>query len=94
MIHSFSKQLPRRYVLPPKLLSDPLFRTHSSPQPLDYNMISDNDLYTLAIFIGTAAMLLIILYHYLEVNAVPQPAEDSKVAATSEPDAKAASLWR
>jgi len=33
-------------------------------------MISDNDLYSLAIFLGSAAMLLIILYHYLEVNAV------------------------
>jgi len=32
-------------------------------------MISDNDLYSLAIFLGSAAMLLIILYHYLEVNA-------------------------
>ncbi|KAF2472170.1 uncharacterized protein BDR25DRAFT_222039 [Lindgomyces ingoldianus] len=32
-------------------------------------MISDNQLYTLAIFLGTAAMLLIILYHFLEVNS-------------------------
>jgi oligosaccharyl transferase complex subunit OST4 len=32
-------------------------------------MISDNQLYTLAIFLGTSAMLLIVLYHYLEVNA-------------------------
>ena len=33
-------------------------------------MISDSQLYTLAIFLGSAAMLLIVLYHFLEVNAV------------------------
>jgi oligosaccharyl transferase complex subunit OST4 len=32
-------------------------------------MISDNDLYTLSIFLGSCAMLLIILYHFLEVNS-------------------------
>jgi oligosaccharyl transferase complex subunit OST4 len=32
-------------------------------------MISDTGLYTLAIFLGSAAMLLIVLYHFLEVNA-------------------------
>ena len=32
-------------------------------------MISDNDLYSLAIFLGSLAMLLIVLYHFLEVNA-------------------------
>ncbi|KAK1481274.1 RNA recognition domain-containing protein [Colletotrichum cuscutae] len=31
-------------------------------------MISDNDLYRLAIFLGSAAMVLIIFYHYVEVN--------------------------
>lgn len=48
-------------------------------------MISDNDLYSLAIFLGSAAMLLIVLYHYLEVNAVDEPSEmlekDSAVGA-------------
>jgi oligosaccharyl transferase complex subunit OST4 len=33
-------------------------------------MISDNDLYRLAVFLGVAAMILIVVYHYLEVNAV------------------------
>ena len=33
-------------------------------------MISDDDLYTLAIFLGSLAMLLIVLYHFLEVNAI------------------------
>ncbi|TVY49339.1 hypothetical protein LCER1_G009120, partial [Lachnellula cervina] len=43
-------------------------------------MISDDDLYRLAIFLGSAAMLLIILYHFLEVNSVEEPSE--KVGAT------------
>ena len=33
-------------------------------------MISDNDLYSLAIFLGSLAMLLIVLYHFLQVNAI------------------------
>ncbi len=32
-------------------------------------MISDSTLYTLSIFLGSLAMLLIILYHYLEINS-------------------------
>ena len=32
-------------------------------------MISDNNLYQLAIFLGSVSMLLIVLYHFLEVNA-------------------------
>jgi len=32
-------------------------------------MITDAQLYSLAIFFGSAAMLLIVLYHFLEVNA-------------------------
>lgn len=35
-------------------------------------MISDNDLYTLAIFLGSLSMLLIVLYHFLEINAEPE----------------------
>jgi oligosaccharyl transferase complex subunit OST4 len=34
-------------------------------------MISDSTLYSLSIFLGSLAMLLIILYHFLEVNARP-----------------------
>lgn len=33
-------------------------------------MITDNQLYSLALFLGSAAMLLIVLYHFLEVNAL------------------------
>lgn len=36
-------------------------------------MISDNDLYSLAIFLGSASMLLIIAYHFIEVNAAKEP---------------------
>jgi oligosaccharyl transferase complex subunit OST4 len=32
-------------------------------------MISDANLYSLAVFLGSAAMLLIVLYHFLEINA-------------------------
>ncbi|KAH0288226.1 hypothetical protein KCU62_g5336, partial [Aureobasidium sp. EXF-3399] len=32
-------------------------------------MISDDQLYQLAIFLGSVSMLLIVLYHFLEVNA-------------------------
>lgn len=35
-------------------------------------MISDRDLFSLAIFLGAASMILIVLYHFLEVNAVPE----------------------
>ncbi len=41
-------------------------------------MISDDELYRLAIFLGSAAMLLIILYHFLEVNAVEDPVVEGK----------------
>lgn len=45
-------------------------------------MISDNDLYSLAIFLGSLAMLLIVLYHFLQVNAIEddplQPSETKK----------------
>ena len=34
-------------------------------------MITDNALYSLAVFLGSAAMLLIVLYHFLEINAQP-----------------------
>ncbi|KAJ5718525.1 hypothetical protein N7488_004171 [Penicillium malachiteum] len=32
-------------------------------------MISDGDLYRLAIFLGSCAMMLIVFYHFLDVNA-------------------------
>ncbi|KAF2034899.1 hypothetical protein EK21DRAFT_55674 [Setomelanomma holmii] len=45
-------------------------------------MITDNQLYSLAIFLGSASMLLIVLYHFLEVNSEDHvAAEKPKVAA-------------
>jgi oligosaccharyl transferase complex subunit OST4 len=58
-------------------------------------MIADDDLYRLAVFLGSAAMLLIVLYHYLEINSVEEPAENNKAAASSSPtDAKVGSIVR
>ncbi|RHZ48344.1 dolichyl-diphosphooligosaccharide--protein glycosyltransferase subunit 4 [Aspergillus thermomutatus] len=41
-------------------------------------MISDDDLYRLAIFLGSCAMMMIVLYHFLEVNAKDN-ADDGEV---------------
>jgi oligosaccharyl transferase complex subunit OST4 len=58
-------------------------------------MISDDDLYRLAIFLGSAAMLLIILYHFLEINAVEEPADvKSKPNTSSQQEAKAGTAGR
>ncbi|CAJ2511632.1 Uu.00g072570.m01.CDS01 [Anthostomella pinea] len=43
----------------------------------DFTMISDDDLYRLAIFLGSVAMVLIVVYHFFEVNSQ----EDSALAA-------------
>lgn len=43
-------------------------------------MISDDDLHRLAIFLGSCAMMLIILYHFLEVNAKDDGTETSASA--------------
>ncbi|KAK5948455.1 hypothetical protein OHC33_010489 [Knufia fluminis] len=40
-------------------------------------MISDSQLYTLALFLGSASMLLIVLYHFLEVNAQDENVDES-----------------
>ncbi|PBP25700.1 hypothetical protein BUE80_DR003441 [Diplocarpon rosae] len=53
------------------------------PLEITFKMISDDDLYRLAIFLGSAAMLLIVLYHFLEVNAVEEPEVDSKASTSS-----------
>ncbi len=53
-------------------------------------MISDDELYRLAIFLGSAAMLLIILYHFLEVNAVEEPVDaKTKTTHSTQQDSKA-----
>jgi hypothetical protein len=44
-------------------------------------MISDDDLYRLAIFLGSCAMMMIVLYHFLDVNASEEEAESAKSAS-------------
>ena len=44
-------------------------------------MITDDGLNSLAIFLGSLAMLLIVLYHFLEVNAIEDAPTDEKTAA-------------
>ncbi|QPC79878.1 hypothetical protein HYE68_010630 [Fusarium pseudograminearum] len=45
-------------------------------------MITDGQLYQLAIFFGVAAMLLILVYHFLEVNAPENTATSGKEGAS------------
>lgn len=63
-----------RQIHPKVLLRPPAARsTFAEARPsTTATMISDNDLYTLAIFLGSLAMLLIVLYHFLEVNAIQE----------------------
>jgi hypothetical protein len=42
-------------------------------------MISDADLYRLAVFLGSTSMVLIVLYHFLEING--DGASNNKVEA-------------
>lgn len=55
-------------------------------------MISDDDLYRLAVFLGVIAMLLIVVYHWLEINAVETPLMDQKVTKSSRPSERDASV--
>ncbi|EME78904.1 uncharacterized protein MYCFIDRAFT_43711 [Pseudocercospora fijiensis CIRAD86] len=41
-------------------------------------MISDSSLYSLAVFLGAASMLMIVLYHFLEINS-DEHSENQKV---------------
>ncbi|KAI4218376.1 MAG: hypothetical protein L6R36_008989, partial [Xanthoria steineri] len=58
--------------------------------PVPPTMITDDQLYSLAIFLGSISMLLIVLYHFLEVNAQEEgaaakdtsPANKTSAAAT------------
>lgn len=47
-------------------------------------MITDNQLYSLALFFGCAAMLMIVLYHFLEVNSVDDTTNNEKTAAAAQ----------
>ncbi|KAK6825248.1 hypothetical protein PG987_012742 [Apiospora arundinis] len=43
-------------------------------------MISDDDLYRLAIFLGSVSMVLIVVYHFFEVNSVEEGGLAEKAA--------------
>ncbi|KAK7977498.1 hypothetical protein PG984_005898 [Apiospora sp. TS-2023a] len=43
-------------------------------------MISDDDLYRLAIFLGSVSMVLIVVYHFFEVNSVEESGLAEKAA--------------
>jgi oligosaccharyl transferase complex subunit OST4 len=53
-------------------------------------MISDDELYALAIFLGSAAMLMIVLYHFLEANSVEEVDAKASAPVTSSTKAKSA----
>ncbi|KAJ5762548.1 uncharacterized protein N7511_005930 [Penicillium nucicola] len=59
-------------------------------------MISDDDLYRLAIFLGSCAMMMIVLYHFLDVNATEDEPTDAvnPKAETSAPLASAETTTR
>ncbi|KAF7528176.1 hypothetical protein PCG10_001465 [Penicillium crustosum] len=44
-------------------------------------MISDDDLYRLAIFLGSCAMMMIVLYHFLDVNSSDEEPESAESAS-------------
>ncbi|EHK26725.1 uncharacterized protein TRIVIDRAFT_50011 [Trichoderma virens Gv29-8] len=44
-------------------------------------MISDDELYKLAIFLGSISMVLIVVYHFLEVNSQDKSAAAVKKAS-------------
>jgi hypothetical protein len=48
-------------------------------------MISDDDLYRLAIFLGSVAMILIVFYHFFEVNSQESQPPKVKAPATKAP---------
>ncbi|RAL17037.1 dolichyl-diphosphooligosaccharide--protein glycosyltransferase subunit 4 [Aspergillus homomorphus CBS 101889] len=59
-------------------------------------MITDDELHRLAVFLGSCAMMMIVLYHFLEVNAKDDGAEldapaDKKLPGIS-PESAAASV--
>ncbi|KAL7932296.1 Oligosaccaryltransferase domain-containing protein [Trichoderma chlorosporum] len=46
-----------------------------------FTMISDDELYRLAIFLGSISMVLIVVYHFLEVNSQEKSAAAVKKAS-------------
>lgn len=44
-------------------------------------MITDGELYNIAVLLGAAAMVLIVVYHYVEVNAADKESPSEKPQA-------------
>jgi hypothetical protein len=62
--------------------------TRPTPQPPNNlarknNMITDNELNSIAVFLGTLMMTLIVLYHFLAVNSSDKSASASEDEITS-----------
>ncbi|KAI1825782.1 Oligosaccaryltransferase-domain-containing protein [Xylaria intraflava] len=62
-------------------------------------MISDDELYQLAIFLGSVAMLLIVVYHFFEVNsqdddALPEKSSKATPAQATASTAKSSSATK
>ncbi|KAL8335465.1 hypothetical protein RB598_009581 [Gaeumannomyces tritici] len=53
---------------------------------------SDNELYQIAIVLGSAAMVLIVVYHFLEVNTLESEPADAKKASVSRTGAQPAKV--
>ena len=70
----------------------PNWRLSTSYRPSSSStlMLSADDLYKLAIFLGSLAMLLIVLYHFLEVNAKDDLPDVTAGAEKKDGNAKAA----
>ncbi|KAI5863488.1 Oligosaccaryltransferase-domain-containing protein [Durotheca rogersii] len=56
-------------------------------------MISDNDLYQLAISLGSLAMVMIVVYHFIEVNSGEDGILGEK-AAKSKPEQQPAAVGK
>jgi len=48
-------------------------------------MISDDELYRIAIFLGCSSMILIVLYHFLDLNAKQEEKPATGVKAAPAP---------
>ncbi|QQK42242.1 Oligosaccaryltransferase [Penicillium digitatum] len=55
-------------------------------------MISDDDLYRLAILLGSCAMMMIVLYHFLDVNSSEEEPESAESANQIKTEAAARAI--
>lgn len=62
------------------IFTEPNPQTHGFPHRTD-TMISDADLYSIAIFLGCVSVIFIVLYHFIEVNANKVAGSEKETAA-------------